>query len=297
VRVLLPRARDFCQHQGGSLPQKVFISYRRADSGADARSICQRLQSKLGKKNVFIDVDSIDPGSDFRITLGDCLKNSKVMVVVIGPRWLSILTQGKDKQSNESDYVRMEVASALERKLPIIPVLVGGAAMPAATDLSEDLQPLTFRQAFAVRHDSFPRDMSGLEQELRRIIGNQVIVKVALATVMLALMMGAIIYQFSLPNFASKIVYANGGNFACFGGAEFPESWRGEAAICAPYGCNFGKLPLADCLALGARKQSKIVIHGIQGTSRSDECWLQNSCNDLRPHGEFFLFDTNPSKF
>ena len=280
------------------MPQRVFISYRRADSGADTRSICQRLQARLGKKNVFIDVDSIDPGSDFRIALDNCLKNSKAMVVVIGPSWLSTLTaQGTDKLGTRSDYVQMEVASALERNLPIIPVLVGGATMPAADDLPEYLQPLSFRQAFAIRHDSFPRDMSGLEQELRRIIGRSIAVKAALATTVLTLIIGAIVYHVWLSNFAPRIVYANAGNFACFGGAEFPESWRGEAAICPPYGCNFGKLPLADCLALGAKKQSKVVIHGIQGTSRSNECWLQNSCKDLRPHGEFFLFDTNPSKF
>ena len=169
--------------------------------------------------------------------------------------------------------------------------------MPATKDLPEDLQPLAFRQAFAVRHDSFPRDMSSLEQELRRIIGSRILAKVALATVLLALIVGAIMYQLWLPSFTPQITYSNGGNFACFGGAEFPESWRGEAAICPPYGCNFGKLPLADCLALGAKKQSKVVIHGIQGTSRSNECWLQNSCADLRPHGEFFMFNTNPSKF
>src|SRR5262245_21843861 len=194
------RSRFLPIFRRGLLAQKAFISYRRADSAADARSICQRLQAKLGKKNVFIDVDSIDPGSDFRTALDSYLKNSKVMVVVIGPRWLSLLTNGKDKRSNGSDYVRMEVASALERKLPIIPVLVGGAAMPAAKDLPEDLQPLAFRQAFAIRHDSFPRDMSGLEQELRRIVGSRILAKVILATVTVALIMGAIIYQLWLPN-------------------------------------------------------------------------------------------------
>jgi hypothetical protein len=44
------------------------------------------------------------------------------------------------------------------------------------------------------------------------------------------------------------------------------------------------------CLALGASKQSKTVIHGNTGTTRVNECWLQNSCGDLRPHGEFTLF-------
>ena len=84
--------------------------------------------------------------------------------------------------------------------------------------------------------------------------------------------------------------YSKVGNFACFNEAEYPNSWRGEAAICAPYGCNFGKMSEDACLTLGARKQSKTVIHGNTGTSRANECWLQHSCGDLRPHGEFTMF-------
>ena len=84
--------------------------------------------------------------------------------------------------------------------------------------------------------------------------------------------------------------YSKVGNFACFNEAEYPNSWRGEAAICAPYGCNFGKMSEDACLTLGARKQSKTVIHGNTGTSRANECWLQHSCGDLRPHSEFTLF-------
>ena len=220
------------------------------------------------------------------------------MAVVIGPRWLEILKNHRQGAAGGgSDYVQMEVASALERKLSVIPVLVGGAAMPTADDLPEQLQPLAFRQAFAIRHDSFPRDMAGLEQEIRQTVGTRALTKVLFATVLLASVISLGGYQHWLSNSAAKIVYANSGSYACFAGAEFPESWRGEAAICAPYGCNFGKFSLAECLALGAKKGSKTVIHGLPGTSRSNECWLQNACGDLRPHGEFFYFDTNPSRF
>lgn len=84
--------------------------------------------------------------------------------------------------------------------------------------------------------------------------------------------------------------YSKAGNFACFNRAEYPDSWRAEASICAPYGCNFGKMSEDACLALGAKKRSKIVIHGNTGTTRANECWLQQSCGELRPHYEFTLF-------
>jgi hypothetical protein len=84
--------------------------------------------------------------------------------------------------------------------------------------------------------------------------------------------------------------YSKVGNFACFSEAEYPDSWREEASLCAPYGCNFGKLSQDVCLTLGVKKRSKTVIHGNTGTTRANECWLQHSCRDLRPHSEFTLF-------
>jgi hypothetical protein len=92
------------------------------------------------------------------------------------------------------------------------------------------------------------------------------------------------------PAAPSAKTYSKTGNFACFGKAEYPDSWREEASLCVPYGCNFGKMSQDACLTLGARKRSKTVIHGNKGTTRANECWLQHSCGDLRPHSEFTLF-------
>jgi hypothetical protein len=92
------------------------------------------------------------------------------------------------------------------------------------------------------------------------------------------------------PAALSAKTYSKTGNFACFSKAEYPDSWREEASLCAPYGCNFGKMSQDACLALGARKRSKTVIYGNTGTTRANECWLQHSCGDLRPHSEFTLF-------
>jgi hypothetical protein len=111
-----------------------------------------------------------------------------------------------------------------------------------------------------------------------------------IAGLCVVLSLGAVSYYVLRPLLTSVTTYVNAGNFACFNGAEYPDSWRAEAPLCAPYGCNFGKMPEAACLNLGATKQSKTVIHGNAGTSRANECWLQQSCSDLRPHGEFTLF-------
>src|SRR5262249_10130565 len=135
----------------------IFISYRRSDSKSEARSICQRLERTFGRRKEFIDVDSIRPGEDFQSGLKNDLKKCNIMVVVIGPRWLELLKSSKPTESEAwDDYVRLEVASALDHNLRIFPVLVDGATMPDPKALPDDLKPLAFRQAFSIRHDSFP---------------------------------------------------------------------------------------------------------------------------------------------
>jgi hypothetical protein len=268
----------------------IFISYRRSDSKSEARSICQRLERTFGKGKVFIDVDSIRPGEDFQSVLTEDLAKCNVMLVVIGPRWLELLRSGPAGSEIIDDYVRLEIASALERKLPIFPVLVDGAPMPDAKNMPDDLKSLAFRQAFSVRHDSFPRDMSGLEQELRRLVPARAIWKVAVIAGLFAMSLGAISYFVWWSLLPSAKSYARFGNFACFAEAQYPESWREDASFCTSYGCSFGKLSGDACLTLGARKGSKTVIHGNAATSRADECWLQHSCGDLRSHGEFTMF-------
>lgn len=270
----------------------IFISYRRVDSKSDARSICQRLEKAFGKRKVFIDVDSIRPGENFQSVLNNDLEKTRIMLVVMGPRWLELLRPSGPSDSETShDYVRLEVASALERRLPVFPVLVDGAAMPEAKDLPDDLKQLAFRQAFSVRHESFPRDMWELEQELRRSLPTRGTWKVvAVISGLFIISLGAISYYMLPSPLTSAKTYSKVGNFACFGAAEYPDGWRDQASVCVAYGCNFGKMSQDACLALGARRGSKTVIYGTPGTTRSNECWLQNSCGDLRPHSDFTLF-------
>jgi hypothetical protein len=267
----------------------IFISYRRSDSKSYARSICQQLENTFGKRRVFIDVDSIRPGEDFQSVLNDDLEKCKIMVVVMGPRWLELLRPVDSETS--PDYVRLEVGSALARKLPIFPVLVDGATMPEPNDLPDDLKPLALRQAFSIRHESFSRDVRGLEQELRRIVPTRPVWKLAAVVAGLVIIAsGAMAYYIWRPPAVLATAYTKVGNYACFGDAEFPDSWREEAPLCVPYGCNFGRMSRQACLDLAARKGSKTVIHGNPNTSRTNECWLQNSCGNLQPHSEFTMF-------
>ncbi len=153
---------------------KIFLSYRRDDASGDARSVYQRLRQTFGKNQLFIDVDTIQLGRDFRDVLDLNLSSCRVLLAVIGPRWLGATDEtGRRRLDNPKDFVRTEIARALAKNLVVIPVLVGNAALPTEDQLPDDIKPLVYRQAAEIRHEGFQHDMIALEDELKRHIGRR----------------------------------------------------------------------------------------------------------------------------
>ena len=137
----------------------VFISYRRDDTGDLAGRLADRLSRSPGIGKVFIDVAGIEPGADFVELIENALAESEVCLVVIGASWTGPAAPGGTTRINEDgDFVRLEVRSALARKVRVLPVLAHGAKMPGATVLPDDLRALPRLNAVAIRHDSFERD-------------------------------------------------------------------------------------------------------------------------------------------
>jgi hypothetical protein len=143
---------------------RVFISYRRDDSADVTGRIFDRLRDHFVKQVVFRDVDSIPPGEDFRAIIRQAVEGSRVMLVVIGPSWLTITgEEGRRRLDDPDDFVRVEIESGLARGIPIVPVLVGRARMPSPQDLPTSLRQLAERNAVEVRRDpDFHRDMGRL---------------------------------------------------------------------------------------------------------------------------------------
>src|SRR6516162_5902227 len=110
---------------------KAFVSYRREDSRHVADRIYDRLAAHFGKEAVFKDVDSIPLGSDFRRKLREAVEQCCAMVVVIGDRWLTLTDKaGQRRLDDENDFVRIEIETALQRRIAVVPILVDGARMP-----------------------------------------------------------------------------------------------------------------------------------------------------------------------
>ncbi len=150
-------------------PQKgrIFISYRRTDSAGYAGRIYDRLTAHFGVDAVFMDVDTIEAGVDFVEVLQNAVQSCDVLVALIGRRWLNIKdVNGKRRLDNPEDFVRVEIAAALDRDIRVIPVLVDGAPMPLSTELPGNLKPLARRNALQVNHHSFNADAYRLISQL-----------------------------------------------------------------------------------------------------------------------------------
>src|SRR5262245_49437304 len=131
------------------------------------------------------------------------------VIAVIGPHWLEIV---KKRAQSAEDFVRHEIGAALKRHVTIVPVLVGGARMPAAADLPPGLAELSFLNALEIRDERFDRDVVELETFLSSTLHvsdkgsggsrQRLIWGVAIAAVAVALALGG--YFFLRP--APKVV-------------------------------------------------------------------------------------------
>jgi hypothetical protein len=97
---------------------RIFISYRRRDSAYVAIDVRDALQARFGADSVFFDVDNIPFGADFRQYIGNAVGQCDVLLVLIGDQWLpSTDDQGRRRIDDPSDYVRIEIESALKRNI------------------------------------------------------------------------------------------------------------------------------------------------------------------------------------
>jgi len=141
----------------------VFISYRREDSAAYAGRLFDILSARFGADNTFMDVDDIKGGDDFTTVIERKLGVSDALVAVIGEHWLSVKEpSGERRLDNPNDFVRIEIAKALQRGIRVIPVLVGGASLPHPGDLPDNLKGLCDRQAVEIRDTRFHEDAKDL---------------------------------------------------------------------------------------------------------------------------------------
>lgn len=149
----------------------IFISYRRDDSEGEAGRLFDDLVRAYGENSVFMDVAGISPGFDFRKAIDDNVSSCGVLLAMIGPAWTTIANgAGKRRLDDENDFVRLEIASALRRDIPVIPVLVHEARMPRPDDLPDNLKDLAYRNSVEITHARWNSDVQLLTRALAQYV-------------------------------------------------------------------------------------------------------------------------------
>ena len=151
---------------------RLFICYRRSDSQDVAGRLYDRLSRHFGAEHVFKDVDSVPLGVDFRRFVGDQVGRCDVLLAIIGPGWVGARNAQGRRLDDPRDLVRIELASALKRDLPVVPILVGNASLPEEEALPGELRPLSYRNGTPLRpdpdfHSDVDRRIEGLEAARR----------------------------------------------------------------------------------------------------------------------------------
>jgi TIR domain len=138
----------------------IFISYRRDDAEGEAGRLFDDLTREFGSNSVFMDVAGIRPGVDFVKAIEENVADCGVLLAIIGPAWETIASAaGQRRLDDPNDFVVLEIASALKREVPVIPVLVHGAKMPSQDQLPESLKSFSHRNSVELSHARWPSDV------------------------------------------------------------------------------------------------------------------------------------------
>jgi hypothetical protein len=149
----------------------IFISYRRDDTEGEAGRLFDDLTREFGANSVFMDVAGIRPGVDFVQAIEQNVADCGVLLAIIGPTWATITSaSGQRRLDDPNDFVVLEIASALKREVPVIPVLVHGARMPSQDQLPESLKSFSHRNSVELSHARWPSDVQLLVEALKTYV-------------------------------------------------------------------------------------------------------------------------------
>ncbi len=144
----------------------IFVSYRNSDSAGETGRMVDHLKTVIDKQYFFLDVDNLSKGDIFPPLLKKSIEQCEVFIAVIGPGWIDRLNM--NVENDATDYVRMELAMALNKKKRILPVLVKDAKMPLAIQLPKDLKGFDQYNATDLSYSRWEFDMTRIVDALKR---------------------------------------------------------------------------------------------------------------------------------
>lgn len=150
----------------------ILINYRTVDARFGAAATYELLATRFGKDRLFLDNQSIQPGTSYVMELLRELESIRVLLVLIGPAWLvdDPDQPGRLLIERDDDWVRREIHRAVERGVHIVPVLLDGSTLPDSALLPLDVRPLVLHQAVEIRHHHLGADVNRLADHLATLI-------------------------------------------------------------------------------------------------------------------------------
>ena len=149
-----------------SSADRIFISYRRDDTQGYAGRLEDSLAAYFGPDRVFRDVGGIKGGVDFAHAVEKELAGAGAVIVLIGQHWLTAARDRHARTDDSTDYVSLEVTTALQKGIAVVPVLVEHASMPREEDLPEALRALARRNAVSISDERWSADVIRLAKVL-----------------------------------------------------------------------------------------------------------------------------------
>jgi hypothetical protein len=134
---------------------KIYISYRFGNEET-ALSLAIRLSDQFGITRILVGHSWMDErGSALLVAIREAVAKCSILLALVGRNWAAIGDVGPKKGliNAPKDPVRVEIETALELSIPVIPVLVDDAVLPQADDLPPSLRPLTELRALTLRLD------------------------------------------------------------------------------------------------------------------------------------------------
>src|SRR5262249_20248466 len=151
----------------------IFVSYRPEDSSGHAGRLFDNLVDHFGKDRIFMDIDAIEAGEDFVEVIERAVSSCDILIAIIGQRWLRSQKETGNWFDNPNDFVRLEISSALNRDILVIPVLVEKANMPKPQELPEDLKRLCRRNAVELSDLRWQHDVDQLIGVMKKVLIKQ----------------------------------------------------------------------------------------------------------------------------
>lgn len=190
----------------------IFISYRRDDAAAYAGRLYDGLRARYGEDHVFMDIDRIQPGENFAAVIVRSVRSADVVLAVIGEQWLTIANDsGQRRLDDPEDFVRLEMKAAFETGRRVIPVLVGGATMPAEASLPPPLKRLAGVQAVDMSDERWDYDYERLARSIDgtgKPAASRNRMWYAVAAASAAIVLGAIMFKPQTASLPARVLRA-----------------------------------------------------------------------------------------